>query len=69
MKILSLAIVAQDREDIVLEIPEDGKPNGSWFTLKEGSPYKLRFTFTVKNNIVVGLKYNNTVWKTGMKGM
>ncbi|XP_074285118.1 rho GDP-dissociation inhibitor 1-like [Silene latifolia] len=67
VKILSLAIVSQDRPDILLLIPEDGKPNGPWFTLKEGSRYKLRFTFLVNNNIVVGLKYNNTVWKTGMK--
>ncbi|KAH9604700.1 hypothetical protein KSS87_017868 [Heliosperma pusillum] len=67
VKILSLAIVAQDRPDIVLQIPEDGKPNGTWFTLKEGSAYKLRFTFHVNHNIVVGLQYNNTVWKTGMK--
>ncbi|KAK9691303.1 hypothetical protein RND81_09G188300 [Saponaria officinalis] len=67
VKILSLAIVAQDRPDILLPIPEDGKPNGTWFTLKEGSAYKLRFTFQVNHNIVVGLKYNNTVWKTGMK--
>ncbi|XP_074272952.1 rho GDP-dissociation inhibitor 1-like [Silene latifolia] len=67
VKILSLAIVAQDRPDIVLQIPEDGNPNGTWFTLKEGSAYKLRFTFHVNHNIVVGLQYNNTVWKTGMK--
>ncbi|KAL9244000.1 hypothetical protein vseg_017823 [Gypsophila vaccaria] len=67
VKILSLAIVAQDRPDILLPIPEDGKPNGTWFTLKEGSVYNLRFTFQVNHNIVVGLQYNNTVWKTGMK--
>ncbi|KAK9663930.1 hypothetical protein RND81_14G007000 [Saponaria officinalis] len=67
VKILSLAIVSEDRPDIFLPIPEDGKPNGPWFTLKEGSRYKLRFTFLVNHNIVVGLKYNNTVWKTGMK--
>ncbi|CAN1838231.1 Rho GDP-dissociation inhibitor 1, partial [Linum perenne] len=54
-----------DREDIVLSIPEDGKPKGSWFTLKEGSPYKLKFDFQVSNNIVSGLKYTNAVWKTG----
>ncbi|CAN1347952.1 Rho GDP-dissociation inhibitor 1 [Linum perenne] len=40
---------------------------GSWFTLKEGSPYKLKFDFQVSNNIVSGLKYTNAVWKTGVK--
>ncbi|CAN0927220.1 Rho GDP-dissociation inhibitor 1 [Linum grandiflorum] len=67
VKILSLSIVSPDRADIVLSIPEDGKLKGSWFTLKEGSPYKLKFAFQVSNNIVSGLKYTNTVWKTGVK--
>ncbi|CAI0383802.1 unnamed protein product [Linum tenue] len=40
---------------------------GSWFTLKEGSQYKLKFAFQVSNNIVSGLRYTNTVWKTGVK--
>ncbi|CDY31238.1 BnaC08g15330D [Brassica napus] len=38
-----------------------------WFTLKEGSKYTLVFTFRVTNNIVSGLRYSNTVWKTGIK--
>ncbi|KAH9605360.1 hypothetical protein KSS87_011739 [Heliosperma pusillum] len=67
VKILSLAIKSPGREDIVLQIPENGKVKGTWFTLKEGSPYNLQFTFQVNNNIVSGLKYSNTVWKTGVK--
>ncbi|XVE51014.1 hypothetical protein DITRI_Ditri02bG0004100 [Diplodiscus trichospermus] len=67
VKILSLAIKSPGRPDMVLPIPEDGKPKGSWFTLKEGSKYSLQFTFQVSNNIVSGLKYTNTVWKTGVK--
>jgi len=67
VKILSLSILSPNRPEIVLPIPEDGKPKGLWFTLKEGSPYSLRFSFQVKNNIVCGLKYTNTVWKTGLK--
>ncbi|XWS19322.1 hypothetical protein CRYUN_Cryun31cG0005300 [Craigia yunnanensis] len=68
VKILSLAIKSPGRPDIVLPIPENGKPKGLWFTLKEGSKYSLQFTFQVSNNIVSGLKYTNTVWKTGVKG-
>ncbi|CAN1337216.1 Rho GDP-dissociation inhibitor 1 [Linum perenne] len=68
VKILSLAIKSPDREDIVLQIPDDGDPKGCWFTLKEGCRYSLLFTFGVKNNIVCGLRYTNTVWKTGVKG-
>ncbi|KAB2073606.1 hypothetical protein ES319_A07G094600v1 [Gossypium barbadense] len=67
VKFLSVSIVSADRQDMVLPIPEDGKPHGLWFTLKEGSQYRLKFTFQVSNNIVSGLRYTNTVWKTGVK--
>ncbi|GLT69112.1 hypothetical protein SLA2020_412880 [Shorea laevis] len=67
VKIMSLAIKSPGRADIVLAIPENGKPRGLWFTLKEGSKYHLQFAFQVSNNIVSGLKYTNTVWKTGVK--
>ncbi|GLT41355.1 hypothetical protein SLA2020_154260 [Shorea laevis] len=67
VKIISLAIKSPGRPDIVLSIPENGKPRGLWFTLKEGSKYRLQFTFQVSKNIVSGLRYTNTVWKTGVK--
>nr|XP_027085690.1 rho GDP-dissociation inhibitor 1-like [Coffea arabica] len=67
VRILSLAIKSPGRSDIFLPIPEDGKPEGPWFALKEGSRYSLEFTFQVNNNIVSGLKYTNAVWKTGIK--
>lgn len=68
VKFLSVAIVSPERPDLVLSIPEDGKPPGLWFTLKEGSHYRLKFTFQVSNNIVSGLRYTNTVWKSGLRG-
>ena len=68
VKIMSLAIKSAGRPDIILPVPENGNPKGSWFTLKEGSRYSLEFTFQVSNNIVSGLRYTNTVWKTGVKG-
>ncbi|XP_070033099.1 rho GDP-dissociation inhibitor 1-like [Nicotiana tomentosiformis] len=67
VKILSLEIKSPGRSDIVLPIPADGNPKSPWFVLKEGSKYSLKFTFQVSNNIVTGLKYTNTVWKTGIK--
>lgn len=67
VKILSLSIVSPGRQDLVLPVPENGKIKGTWFTLKEGSRYTIKFTFEVHNNIVSGLKYTNTVWKTGLK--
>lgn len=68
VKILSLSIVSPGRPDMLLPIPEGGNPKGLWFTLKEGSLYRLKFTIKVSNDIVCGLKYTNTVWKTGIKG-
>lgn len=65
---MSLAIKTAGRPDIVLPVPQSGNPKGSWFTLKEGSRYSLEFTFQVSNNIVSGLRYTHTVWKTGVKG-
>ncbi|XP_021766789.1 rho GDP-dissociation inhibitor 1-like [Chenopodium quinoa] len=67
VKILSLAIKSPGRDDILLQIPENGKVKGNWFTLKEGSRYSLQFAFQVNHNIVSGLKYTNAVWKTGVK--
>ncbi|KAL0399162.1 UNVERIFIED_CONTAM: Rho GDP-dissociation inhibitor 1 [Sesamum radiatum] len=67
VKILNLTILSPGRSDIELPIPEGGNPKGLWFTLKEGSRYRLRFSFKVSNDIVCGLKYTNTVWKAGLK--
>ncbi|KAA8520180.1 hypothetical protein F0562_014436 [Nyssa sinensis] len=67
VKILSLAIKSPGRPDIFLPVPENGNPKGMWFSLKEGSHYSLKFSFQVSNNIVSGLRYTNTVWKTGVK--
>ncbi|OAY85202.1 Rho GDP-dissociation inhibitor 1, partial [Ananas comosus] len=67
VKILSLSIQSPGRPDIVLPLPVEPNSKGVWFTLKEGSHYKLKFAFSVRNNIVSGLRYANTVWKTGLK--
>ncbi|AQK54977.1 rho GDP-dissociation inhibitor 1 [Zea mays] len=66
VRITSLSILSPGRRDIVLPLPVDAT-KGVWFTLKEGSPYRLKFTFSVSSNIVSGLRYTNTVWKTGLK--
>ncbi|PWZ24194.1 Rho GDP-dissociation inhibitor 1 [Zea mays] len=67
VKIMSLSILSPGRPDMVLPLPVEPNGKGVWFTLKEGSPYRLKFTFSVSNNIVSGLRYTNTVWKTGLK--
>lgn len=67
VKIMSLSILSPGLPDIFLPLPVEPNAKGVWFTLKEGSPYRLKFTFSVSNNIVSGLRYTNTVWKTGLK--
>ncbi|XP_068668607.1 rho GDP-dissociation inhibitor 1-like [Aristolochia californica] len=67
VKILDISILSPSRPELPLPIPVAPNVKGLWFTLKEGSRYKLKLTFCVSNNIVSGLKYSNTVWKTGVK--
>ncbi|XP_068641566.1 rho GDP-dissociation inhibitor 1-like [Aristolochia californica] len=67
VKILGISILSPGRPELPLPIPEASNFKGLWFTLKEGSHYKLKLTFRVSNNIVSGLKYSNSVWKTGVK--
>ncbi|XP_042489621.1 rho GDP-dissociation inhibitor 1-like [Macadamia integrifolia] len=65
--ILSLTILSPDRPDLVLPIPFVPNSKGFAFALKDGSRYRLKFSFVVSNNIVSGLKYTNTVWKTRVR--
>ncbi|KAG5015307.1 hypothetical protein JHK85_021443 [Glycine max] len=67
VKIVSLTIICPGRPDLILPIPFTSDAKKSIFTLKEGSQYQLKFSFTVSNNIVSGLKYTNVVWKTGLR--
>lgn len=69
VKILSLTITSPDRPDLVLPIPFTNDPKKSLFILKEGSKCAMKFTFSVSNNIVSGLKYTNVIWKTGVRGL
>ncbi|KAL6613943.1 hypothetical protein ACP70R_036213 [Stipagrostis hirtigluma subsp. patula] len=67
VKVLNLTILSPGRPDLVLPIPFKADEKGYAFALKDGSPYSFRFSFIVSNNIVSGLKYTNTVWKTGVR--
>ncbi|XP_042504372.1 rho GDP-dissociation inhibitor 1-like [Macadamia integrifolia] len=67
VQILSLTILSPDRPNLVLPIPFVPNSKGHAFALKDGCRYRLKFSFVVSNNIVSGLKYTNTVWKTGVR--
>ncbi|WVZ22038.1 hypothetical protein V8G54_000582 [Vigna mungo] len=67
VKIVSLTIICPGRPDLILPIPFTYDAKKSIFILKEGSQYRLKFSFSVSNNIVSGLKYTNVVWKTGVR--
>ncbi|CAI9117447.1 OLC1v1018845C1 [Oldenlandia corymbosa var. corymbosa] len=67
VEIVSISIKCRDRPDIVLTEPFASSPKACLFTLKEGSRYRLRFSFIVSNKTVSGLKYTNTLWKAGVR--
>lgn len=65
---MNLIILSPDQSNLVLPIPFVADEKGYAFGLKDGSPYSFYFSFIISNNIVSGLKYMNTVWKTGVRG-
>ncbi|KAK8588393.1 hypothetical protein V6N13_087321 [Hibiscus sabdariffa] len=68
VKFHSIGIISNDLEEVSHPLPLDSNHEGLvLFTLKEGSQYQLKLTFSVLHNIVSGLTYSNTVWKAGLK--
>ncbi|KAF8401955.1 hypothetical protein HHK36_012906 [Tetracentron sinense] len=64
----SIGIISDDFGEISNPLPVNESQRGRvLFTLREGSQYRLKLTFTVQHNIVSGLTYSNTVWKGGMQ--
>ncbi|OMO54129.1 RHO protein GDP dissociation inhibitor [Corchorus olitorius] len=64
----SIGIISDDLGELNYPLPIDKNRNGLvLFTLKEGSRYQLKLTFSVLHNIVSGLTYSNTVWKVGLQ--
>jgi RHO protein GDP dissociation inhibitor len=53
---------------MTLPIPFEAGPKTPAFVLKDGSKYRLKFNISVSNNIVLGLRYTNTVWKKSIRG-
>lgn len=67
LKVLSLSILSEGRQNIVINFPAVASGKTQLFTLKEGTSYNLKFTFSLRRNIVSGLTYVNTVWKNGIR--
>ncbi|MBA0832105.1 hypothetical protein Goarm_016515 [Gossypium armourianum] len=68
VKFHSIGIISNDLEEVSYPLPLNLNREGLvLFTLKEGSRYQLKLTFSVLHNIVSGLTYSNTVWKAGLK--
>ncbi|XP_021678334.2 rho GDP-dissociation inhibitor 1 isoform X2 [Hevea brasiliensis] len=69
VKFHSIGIICNDFGEINTPLPvDDNQSDRVLFTLKEGSRYQLKLTFSVLHNIVSGLTYTNTVWKKGLQG-
>jgi len=65
-----LLIIVEGRPDIELELEGDVaalKEKENAVVLKEGCEYKVRITFFVQNEIVTGLKYNQAVYRKGIR--
>ncbi|KAL5561965.1 hypothetical protein UlMin_031712 [Ulmus minor] len=68
VKFQSIGIISNDFGEIITALPVDeNQTDRVLFTLREGSEYRLKLTFSVLHNIVSGLSYSNTVWKGGVK--
>ncbi|XP_027094581.1 rho GDP-dissociation inhibitor 1-like isoform X2 [Coffea eugenioides] len=68
VKFHSIGILSSDFGEINTPLPVCGDQSKPvLFTLKEGSEYRLKLTFSVLHNIVSGLAYTNTVWKGGVE--
>ncbi|XP_071938280.1 rho GDP-dissociation inhibitor 1-like isoform X2 [Coffea arabica] len=68
VKFHSIGILSSDFGEINSPLPVCGDQSKPvLFTLKEGSEYRLKLTFSVLHNIVSGLAYTNTVWKGGVE--
>lgn len=70
VKFHSIGIISNDSGEINTPLPVSDNESGRvLFTLREGSEYRLKLTFSVLHNIVSGLTYSNTVWKGGLQGV
>lgn len=69
VKFHSIGIISDEFGEIITPLPVNENQGGRvLFTLREGSRYQLRLTFTVMHNIVSGLSYSNKVWRGGLLG-
>ncbi|EFJ12799.1 hypothetical protein SELMODRAFT_123522 [Selaginella moellendorffii] len=67
VRLSSLTVIVEGRPDVIVPLPLVPNSRGSSFSLKEGTSYCLKFTFSVHHNLVSGLVYSNTVWKNGLR--
>jgi Rho GDP-dissociation inhibitor len=67
VQFMTLSIVCPGRPEIALSQPFLSSPKACLFTLKEGTKYRLKFSFIVSNRVVSGLRYENTLWKSGVR--
>ncbi|KAL2487953.1 Rho GDP-dissociation inhibitor 1 [Forsythia ovata] len=68
VKFQSIGIISSDFGELNSPLPiTEDQSKRVLFSLREGSDYRLKLTFTVLHNIVSGLAYTNTVWKSGLQ--
>ncbi|KAH6778190.1 hypothetical protein C2S52_006284 [Perilla frutescens var. hirtella] len=67
VEMVGISIICRGRPEILLSEEFISSSKTCLFTLKEGTDYRLKFSFIVSNNVVSGLKYVNTLWKAGIR--
>ncbi|KAH7351521.1 hypothetical protein KP509_19G001300 [Ceratopteris richardii] len=65
VQFIGFSILTKGREELDIPLSALSSKAEVAFSLKEGCSYNLKFTFTVKHNLVSGLTYVNTVWRCG----
>lgn len=63
----SIGIITEGCTEMSTPLPITESQSHVLFTLREGTQYCLKMTFSVQHNIVSGLTYSNTVWKAGLQ--
>ncbi len=62
-----LVVIVDDREDIILDLTGDlAELKKKTFTIKEGVGLRAKLRFTVKNDIVFGLKYLQKTYRSAL---
>ena len=71
MVVESFSVLVDGRDPLVLKLntpEEQAAASKTKLVFKEGQTYRLQVTFRVQHDVVLGLKFTNSVFKMKMRG-